>query len=98
MSAIIFEMGICICQRPPNMFLVFSYDIDEKATVVLGEMSETYFTIFLTLLNRFTPLVMSFVPTCITISSGLFFNRLSKFCVIFSLVPPEKLVTETLCF
>ena len=38
--------------------------MDEKATIVLGEMSETCFTIFLILFNGFTPLVMSFLPTC----------------------------------
>ena len=58
---------------------------------------ETCFTIFLMLFNRFTPLVLLFVAACITILSGLLFSRSSTFCIIFSLVPPEKLVTETLC-
>lgn len=77
----------CICQRLLNVFYIF---------LQLLTKMETCFTIFLTLFNKFTPLVVLFVPACITILSGLLFSR-SSFCIIFSLVPPEKLVTETLC-
>ena len=97
-SAIIFQTGICNCQRLLNVFLIFSYDFRLKATVLLGGKSETCFTIFIVLFNRFTLLVMSFVPTCINILPGWFFSRSSRFSIIFSLVPPEKPATEILCF
>ena len=38
---------------------------------------------------------MSFVPTCINISSCLFFGRSSRFSIMFPLEPSEKPTTET---
>ena len=38
--------------------LSFLTSIDEKVTAILGKISENCFTIFLTLFNRFTPLVI----------------------------------------
>ena len=99
LSVIIFQTGICNCHRLLNVFLIsFLTIIGEKATVLLGEKSETCFTIFIALFNRFTLLVMSFVPTCINVSPGWFFSRSSRFSIIFLLVPPEKPATEILCF
>ena len=81
-----------------TLFLSFLKSKKEKAMFVLGEISGTCFTIFLTLFNRFTLSVMSYFPTCINISSSLFFSRLSNFYIIFLLVPTRKLVSKKLSF
>ena len=70
--------------------------IDENAIDVDGNSLETLLKIFLTLVKRFTLLVISLVPTWTTRSSGFSLIITSSFSRIFSLVPPGKFTIFTL--
>ena len=65
--------------------------IDENAMDVDGDSLETLLKIFLTLVERFTLLWRSWVPTWTMRSSGCSLIISSSFSRIFSLVPPGKL-------